>query len=230
MGSAHSAKKSSDSSGRVKLTISNAFRSQMQCSPPPQDAASSVLIEESFMTAKLANIYERNSELELFRNSNIVYYNQLMADEQAWRGQEGRRERQKGEISIQDIPEDDHAQHQEGEANIKSKFRERKWIGDYAVTIKTFNESEMRSNELNSEAESIVLEKGYSQFSPQAIMPVNRGSIKETGESERGKRGYGSVGEEYSAFSVSHDNRFKKTASPPIEEDLYDSDHNCERE
>ncbi len=38
------------------------------------------------MTAKLKNIYgERSTELELFPNSNIVYYNQLMANEHLWR-------------------------------------------------------------------------------------------------------------------------------------------------
>lgn len=37
------------------------------------------------MTAKLVNIYEPNNELEMFPNSNIVYYNQLMANERVWR-------------------------------------------------------------------------------------------------------------------------------------------------
>jgi hypothetical protein len=75
----------------MKLTLSNAFKSQMNHPEPPLFVAapyqepppSSLMIEESFMTAKLANIYA-GSELELFPNSNIVYYNQIMANE--WRG------------------------------------------------------------------------------------------------------------------------------------------------
>jgi hypothetical protein len=67
-----------------------------------------------------------------------------------------------GEISIQDIQDmqdvqDAPAERPPSDPNIKSKFKERRWIGDYAKTIKTFNGSELRSNDLNSEAESIVL-------------------------------------------------------------------------
>jgi hypothetical protein len=36
------------------------------------------------------------------------------------------------------------------------------------------------------------------------------------------------VGEQYGAYSVSHESKFKKLASSPIAEDLYDSEHNCE--
>ncbi len=88
IGSAHSAKKSNDSS-KMKLTLSNAFKSQMNhpllvmAAPSQEPPPSSLMIEESFMTAKLANIYA-GSELELFPNSDIVYYNQIMANE--WRG------------------------------------------------------------------------------------------------------------------------------------------------
>jgi hypothetical protein len=82
LGSA-SGKKSNDSGTKTKLTLSSAFRTQLKSEEyKSQNIISSepVVCEDSFMTAKLANIYEPNNELEAFPNSNIVYYNQLMAN------------------------------------------------------------------------------------------------------------------------------------------------------
>ncbi len=50
---------------------------------------SQLVIDDSFMTARLANIYsEMNSGEGEVPKSNIVYYNNLMGNEEVWRNRE----------------------------------------------------------------------------------------------------------------------------------------------